>query len=490
MLGMLIAAMEGTVVSTAMPTVIGDLHGIRVYSWVFSLYLLTSTTTVPIYGKLADLYGRRRVFLTATSIFLIGSMLSGAARTMPQLIAARGLQGLGAGGVLPITLTIVGDMYTLRERGRVQALFTSVWGLSSLAGPLVGAALTQALSWRWVFYVNLPFGLVSAALVGAFLRESRAAQSGARLDLPGLALMTGGVVALLIMLLQLGTLGGRLPITVVPGAVVAAGCLGAFVWQERRAADPMLPLSLFTNPVIAASTIGNVLIGLLIYGVDTYVPLFMQGVRGGGPRSAGLALTPMLLSWSLSAYAAGRMLHRAGFVKLAAFGTVTILAATISLAAASAATPTGWIEATMAVMGVGLGYSSMTFLVFTQNAVAWDQRGVVTAATQFFRSMSGTIGVAALGAVLGARMAAMRTSGGQAITAEALVRPEAHGHLSSAALRVPHAALAGGLHTIFVLIAAAAAASAALILRILLCSPAAADNLQPQGELQLDVEPA
>ncbi len=249
MLGMLIAAMESTVISTAMPTVIGDLHGIHLYSWVFSAYLLTSTTTVPIYGKLADLFGRRRIFLIAAGIFLIGSMLSGAAHSMPQLIAFRALQGLGAGGVLPITLTIIGDLYTAGERARVQGLFTGMWGLASLSGPILGAVLTEQLSWRWVFYVNLPFGLLAMLLVGGFLREPKGAGNGsegqkARIDYGGLVLLTGAVVALLWLLLQLGTGLSLFAPPVFALLLLTVALIALFLRQEKRAPEPLLPLDI------------------------------------------------------------------------------------------------------------------------------------------------------------------------------------------------------------------------------------------------------
>ncbi len=468
MLGMLITAMESTVVSTAMPTVIGDLHGINLYSWVFSAYLLASTTTVPIYGKLADLYGRRKIFLFATALFLLGSMLSGAAQTMPQLIAFRALQGLGAGGVLPLTLTIIGDLYSLEERARVQALFTTMWGLASLAGPLLGAEITTHWSWRLVFYVNLPVGLISSILVGGFLRETKSETAGAvRLDVAGLVLLTGSVMALLFGLLRLGT-GAGLASPLTAGLFVAAlGLLFAFLRQERRAEDPMLPLDLFTNPIIAAATVGNVLIGLMMYSVDTYMPLFMQGVRGGDAHSAGLVLTPLVLCWSLGAFVGGRALVRFGFRAVASFGVTTIATAAVALGFMTPTTPTFFIVATMIVLGCGMGPSSMTFLVAAQNAVSYRQRGVVTAASQFFRMITGTIGVSALGALLSARMA--HTLAGMAaghVQPDDMLNARARAALPPSTLHMAQQALAGGLHLVFLVIAAIAVTAFLLIARM------------------------
>jgi EmrB/QacA subfamily drug resistance transporter len=467
MLGMLITAMESTVVSTAMPTVIGDLHGIQLYPWVFSAYLLTSTTTVPVYGKLADLFGRRRVFLFATGLFLIGSMLSGAAHSMPQLIAFRALQGLGAGGVLPITLTIIGDLYTLEERARVQALFTSMWGIASLAGPMLGAIITERLSWRWVFYVNLPVGLMSAALVGGLLREAGARATNARIDYAGLTLLTGGVVSLLSLLLRAGAGAPWLSASMLGLLTLTAVLLFAFLRQEARAADPMLPLSLFRNPIILASTVGNVLIGVMMYAVDSYMPLFMQGVRGGNAHSAGLVLTPLVLFWSLSAYVGARALVRYGFPRVATFGVSSILIASIALASITPATPTALIVIIMVVLGSGLGPSSMSFLVAAQNAVPWQQRGVVTASSQFFRSISGTVGVGALGAVLNACLTnSLPTINGVRISANGLLNAQVRAGLPAAALHDAQAALAIGLHWVFVLMAAFAFVAFMRVIRI------------------------
>ncbi len=457
MLGMLITAMESTVVSTAMPTVIGDLHGIDLYPWVFSAYLLTSTTTVPVYGKMADLFGRRKVFLFALCLFLVGSMLSGAAQSMPQLIAFRALQGLGAGGVLPLTLTIIGDIYTLKERARVQALFTSMWGIASLGGPMLGAFITQHASWRWVFYVNLPVGLVAGALVGGLLREAGARATRIRLDYAGLVLLTSGVVSLLSLLRLAGNGASWFSPPMLALLALTLTLLMAFVRQEARAEDPMLPLILFKHPIIAAATVGNILIGVMMYSVDSYMPLFMQGVRGGTAESAGLVLTPLVLFWSLSAFAGGKALVRFGFRPVATFGVSCIFASAIGLALITPTTPTSFIVATMVLLGTGLGPSSMSFLVAAQNAVSWDQRGVVTASSQFFRSMGGTVGVGALGAVLNAHlMAALPsvTSGGAQVSANGLLNAQVRAGLPASVLHTAQNALADGLHMVFLLMAA------------------------------------
>lgn len=454
MLGMLLAAMESTVVSTAMPTVIHDLHGIALYPWVLSAYLLTSTTTVPIYGKMADLFGRRRVFLAATVLFLMGSMLSGAAHSMEQLIAFRAFQGIGAGGVLPLTLTIIGDLYPLKERARVQALFTAIWSTASLGGPLIGAALTEHLSWRWVFYVNAPFGIASLLLVGGFLRENRTADGVARIDTPGVALLTGGVFALLMFIQRLGQRASLGSLEMLALLAVTVALIALFLWQENRAEEPMLPLTLFRRPVLLTAFLGNVLIGVTLYAMDSFMPLFMQGVRGGTPSAAGVALTPLVLAWALAAYFAARLLPAQGFRRLSVFGGGCIFLASLSLMASSPQTPAGIIVLTMALLGIGLGPCSMAFLVSAQNAVDWSERGVVTASSLFFRTLGGAVGVGVLGAVLNAQMSAQLSAAHLAhFDPNDLLNAAVRANMSAQTLVGATGALAGGLHAVFCLLA-------------------------------------
>ena len=385
---------------------------------------------------------------------------------MPQLIAFRALQGLGAGGVLPVTLTIIGDLYSLRERARVQVVFTSMWGTASLAGPQIGAFLTTHLSWRAVFYVNVPIGLVSVALVGVLLQEGAQRRSGkVRLDLPGTLLLTGSVVTLLILLLRLGEGEAWTRPSNLLLLIATVGGAGAFVWQERRAQDPMLPLDLFSHPIILSSIFGNLLIGVMLYAMDTYMPLFMQAVRGGTAQSASLVLTPLLLCWALSAYGGGKALVRWSFPKVAMFGAGCILASALALAFTGIRTPTSQIIVTMSLLGIGLGPSSMAYLVSAQNAVAWNQRGVVTAASQFFRTIGGALGVGALGAVLNARMTAGLS--GAHLSPNVLLNAQVRRTMSASALDQARTALEGGLHLVFVLLAVGALAAFFGIMTIL-----------------------
>ena len=311
MLGMALAALDTTIVGTALPSIVGKLGGITLYSWVFSAYLLTSTTTVPIYGKLADLFGRKPVFLFGTAVFLIGSAACGAAQSMEQLIIFRAIQGLGAGAVLPIVLTIIGDIFPLEERARVQGLFSGVWGLSSIVGPALGGVIVDHFSWRWVFYINIPFGLLSAFLLIITLKEN-VERKQRSIDYLGTLTLTFGIIALLFALLQGGVTWAWTSLPSLGLFALAVVLIALFLFQETRASEPILPLTLFSNRIIAISSIGGVVLGVVLFGVTSYVPLFVQGVKGGTATSAGITLGPFLVAWPSAATLSGRVILRYG----------------------------------------------------------------------------------------------------------------------------------------------------------------------------------
>lgn len=405
MLGMSLAALDTTIVGTALPSIVGKLGGITLYSWVFSAYLLTSTTTVPIYGKLADLYGRKPLFLFGTAIFLIGSAASGAAQSMEQLIIFRAIQGLGAGAVLPLVLTIIGDIFALKERARVQGLFSGVWGLSSIVGPAIGGVIVDHFSWRWVFYINIPFGLLSAFLLIISLQENVERKKHS-LDYLGTVTLTGGIVALLFAVLQGGTSWAWNSLPSIGLFAIAAILLILFLLQERRAAEPILPLTLFNNRIIAVASIGGVILGVVMFGITSYVPLFVQGVNGGTATSAGITLGPLLLAWPIAATLSSRIVIRYGYRFTSVLGAIleTIGVGMVMFFNVNTGLP--FIVVAMVVIGTGLGLLSTAFVLSVQNAVPWNLRGVATASTQFFRTIGGTIGVAVMGSILNAQMAA------------------------------------------------------------------------------------
>jgi len=310
-LAMFLAALEATAVGTAMPTVVADLGGVSRYSWVFSVYLLASTTTVPMYGKLADLFGRLRIFTIAVVLFLVGAALCGMAQTFPQLILFRAIQGVGAGGVIPVAITVVGDIYSLEERGRIQGVFSGVWAISSLVGPAAGGLITDLLSWRWVFYLNLPFGIASVLMLHLFLREEEH-RSERRLDLLGTLSLTASIALLLLALLEGTELWGWSDLRTLSMITCAGAGLLFFLWQEGRAPEPMLPLELFQNRVIAVASAGGFLMGTVLFCAAAFVPMYTQGVLGGTAIDAGMTLAPMSIGWPIASTTSGWLLAKRG----------------------------------------------------------------------------------------------------------------------------------------------------------------------------------
>lgn len=404
MLGMSLAALDTTIVGTAMPTIVGKLGGITLYSWVFSIYLLTSTTTVPIYGKLADLFGRKPIFLFGTALFLFGSIASGASQSMEQLIVFRAIQGLGAGAVLPIVLTIIGDIFDLEERARVQGLFSGVWALSSVVGPALGGLIVDHFSWRWVFYINIPFGLLSAFLLIISFNE-KVERKKVPLDYIGTITLTGGIVALLFALLQGGTNWAWNSLPSIALFALAALLIVLFIYQESRAPEPILPLTLFKNRIIAISSIGGVILGVVMYGITSYVPLFVQGVKGGTATNAGVTLVPLLIAWPISSTLSGKIIIRFGYRFTAVMGASFAAVGVGMVTLFHMETGLPFIVVSMLLIGTGLGFMSTAFVIAVQNAVPWNLRGVATASTQFVRTMGGTVGVAVMGTILNAQMA-------------------------------------------------------------------------------------
>ncbi|HEY8490464.1 MAG TPA: MDR family MFS transporter [Dehalococcoidia bacterium] len=467
MLGIFLAAVESTVVGTAMPTIIGKLGGVSLYGWVFSAYLLASTTTVPLYGKLADTFGRKPVFLFGAGLFLTGSMLCGLAGSMGQLIAFRALQGLGAGAILPITLTIVGDLFSVEQRARMQGLFSGVWGVASVTGPALGGFITDHLDWRWVFYVNVPFGLLSMGLLIVFFRE-RVERVRRPVDYVGTATLTAAVVLFLLALLQGGEAWPWRSVQTFALVGSALMLFGVFLWNERRAPDPMLPPSLFRHRLIAVAGLASFVSGGVMFGVTTFVPPFVQGVLGGSATNAGMALAPLSIGWPVASVVAGRMILRVGYRAMGLLGGVLLVAGAAVLLAVGQDSSQALVMAAMLSIGAGMGFSSTSFLIAVQNAVAWSQRGVATASIQFFRTIGGSIAVAAMGAMLNAQWrahgAGVDAGGADVSEANVLLDTAARGALPAEALAALQGALATSLHAVYLLVFAAAAASMAAVL--------------------------
>lgn len=403
-MGLFLAAIEQTVVATAMPTVVASLGGLDVYSWVFSAYLLTFTISVPIWGRLSDMFGRRAFYLLAIGLFLLGSALAGQARSMTFLIVSRAIQGLGGGGVFPIGLTIVGEIYSLEQRARMQGLFSGVWGFASIVGPLAGGLITDLLSWRFVFYVNIPFGLAAIALIYRNLTEPDEEGTHHSIDYAGLATLAPSLTLLLVALIQVGKRGSFFERDVLALIVTAAALLAAFVTLERRAAEPLLPISLFENRAFRVCSGVGFLAGMGLFGSISFIPLFVQGVLFGSATEAGSALTPLLLSWVAFSIISGRLLLRMGYRPSVIGGMFLFVVGFLWLSRLGPQSTYRDILPSMAVFGAGMGLSMVAILLAVQNIVPRRLMGTATSANLFFRTIGGAVGVAIMGSVMAHRM--------------------------------------------------------------------------------------
>ena len=463
MTGMFLAALEATIVGTAMPTVVAAVGGLAHFSWVFSAYLLTSTVSVPLWGKLSDLYGRRLFYQLAIGVFLVGSILSGMAQTMPQLIAARALQGLGAGGLIPLGMTIIGDIYTLEQRARMQGLFSGVWGFSSVIGPLVGGFITDQLSWRWVFFINVPFGIAAAIIMGIALVEQKPARRPS-IDYLGAVVLTVSVTLLMLALVDGGTVAALLSLRNLAIFVAVMALFAWFIRIERAAPEPVVPLDLFRNRVVALAMIIGFLAGIAMFGAISFVPLFAQGSRGVSATMAGSFLTPLMLAWVIASVIGGRLLIRLGWRPLVVTGLSLMVLGFAGLTAATRETSTLVLMIELTVIGAGLGLSMLTLLIAVQHAVPRHQLGIATSLNQFFRSIGGAMGVALLGAVLTSGLAAnlrreasgpdpalsLQQAAALAENPSALVSREAQTSVAPAALDALQDSLARSIRSVFV----------------------------------------
>jgi EmrB/QacA subfamily drug resistance transporter len=401
---MLLASLDQTIVSTAMPRVIADLHGFDRYTWVSTAYLLTSTVMVPIYGKLSDLFGRKPIFLFGVVVFLIGSALSGAAQDMNQLIAFRALQGLGAGALMPIAIAIVADLFTPRERGKWQGLTGGVWGLSAIIGPTLGGWITQNSSWRWVFYVNIPVG-IAALLVLIFLMPwLRSANKNVSIDYIGAALLIVGTVPVLLGFTWAGSQYDWLSPQIIglfAGALVA---LTTFVFYEARlerlGEQPIIEPSLFKNSIFTVSTIVTIIFGMALFGSIFFIPLFVQGIVGTSATNSGLILTPLMLTSIVGSIVSGQLVSRLGKYKwIAIVGMVVSVIGSFLLVRLDVNATNNDVLIAMLVLGLGMGFGMALYNLVVQNALP-QKIGQATSALVFFRSIGGTIGLAAMGSLM------------------------------------------------------------------------------------------
>jgi EmrB/QacA subfamily drug resistance transporter len=431
MLSTALVAIDATVIATAVPSVVADLGGFAEFPWLFSVYLLAQAVTVPVYGKLADVFGRKPVMLVGIGLFLIGSILCGCAWSMGALIAFRAVQGLGAGAVQPMSMTIVGDLYSLEERAKVQGYIAAVWGVSSVVGPTLGGVFSEYLSWRWIFFVNIPLCLIAAAAIGLRFHE-RVGRRRLRIDYAGAAVLTVALTLLILGLLEGGQAWPwRSPQSV---AVLAGGAvlLAVFVLIERRAADPVVPLGLLRNRLLVATNLVAACVGAVLLGLTSYVPTFVQAVLGTGPLVAGFALAALTMGWPISGSQSGRVYLRIGIRATAVIGAAVVVLGSLLLLLLDGSSSVLQVAATSFVIGLGMGFAAAPTLIAAQSAVQWQQRGVVTGMNMFFRSAGSAVGVAAFGAIVNATLGSSAVDGG--VAPEALTTAVHHVFVATAVL--------------------------------------------------------
>ncbi|GAB6935866.1 MDR family MFS transporter [Calditerricola yamamurae] len=462
MLGMLLAALDSTIVSTAMPRIVAELGGLTYYSWVFSAYMLTSTVCVPIFGKFSDLYGRRRMYQLGLALFVTGSALCGFASTMMELILFRALQGVGAAALMPVALTIIGDLFPPDQRGKVQGLFGSVFGIASIAGPAIGGILTDHFSWPWVFWVNLPLGVAAMVVIAYGLPETKGGRNQP-VDYLGAVLLMGGLSALLLALVMGGTEWPWGSVQIVSLFVASAVLLAFFGYVETKAADPLLPLSLLGNRVIGVSLALGFLVGAAMFGAISYIPLFVQGVIGVSASLAGYVLTPLMLATIVSSIVSGRLVTKVTYRGFAVFSSVVIAAGFLLLATMGVETPLWVAMMYMILVGLGMGPLNPVLTIAVQNATDATQRGLATSSLQLFRSVGGTVGVTVMGVFLNHQLEAqlqrlashvppgMADQVGHVTSPQALLSPEVRAALPVDLLKLLQDALAHALDRVFLL---------------------------------------
>ncbi|MCI0769952.1 MAG: MFS transporter [Chloroflexi bacterium] len=405
LLGMLLAALDQTIIATALPRIVSDLGGLDKLSWVVTAYMVTSTAGVPIWGKLSDLFGRRWFFITGLLIFIAGSALTGLAQSMETLIAFRAIQGIGGGMMFGISFAIISDIFPPSERGKWQGLFGAVFAMASIIGPLVGGLLTDNLSWRWIFYVNLPIGFAALAILWPSMPSIKRRISRPSIDYFGVVALLGAIIPLLLAL----SLGGR-EFDWSSGQIVglftlSALMLAAFIFIETRAKDPLLPLWLFKNSIFTVSMISVFVTGIGMFGGVIFIPLFVQGVIGASATNSGLVLTPMMLCVVVGSTVSGQLISRTGrYRALAVIGPALMTVGLFLLSQMDVTSTRPIVVRNMMIVGIGLGITFPIFLIAVQNAFSDQILGVVTSSVQFFRFLGGTMGVAVLGSILNSRL--------------------------------------------------------------------------------------
>jgi len=404
MLVLLLAALDQTIVATALPTIVGDLGSVSKLSWVVTAYLLASTVVGPLYGKLGDLYGRKIVLQVAIVIFLVGSALCGISQSMTQLIVFRALQGLGGGGLLVVTIAAVGDIIAPRDRGRYQGYFGAVFGVATVVGPLLGGFFVDSLSWRWIFYINLPIGLVALGVL-ATVFQAHGDRISRQIDYLGAVLLAGGLSAIVLFTTLGGTTypwGSILIVLLVVGAVLLAG----FAVAEARAAEPILPLAIFGNRVVRVTSAIGFIVGVAMFGSVTYLPLYLQNVKGHSPTVSGLLITPLVAGLLVASITSGNLISRFGRYRPFPIAGTALMTAGLLLLSRLQVDTSSWVAAAyMLVVGLGVGSVMQVLVLAAQNAVDYRYLGVVTSGSALFRQIGGSVGVSVFGAIFANQLA-------------------------------------------------------------------------------------
>ncbi|WP_339219232.1 MDR family MFS transporter [Paenibacillus sp. FSL W7-1332] len=395
---MFIGALDATVVATATPHMIKDLHGETLFSWVFAVYTLTTCVATPIFGKLADLFGRKPVFAAGIGLFVLGSILCGAAQSMTGLIWFRALQGFGAGALAPVCFTVIGDLFSGKQRGKMMGVFSSVWSVAGLLGPLIGGYFVDQVSWRWIFYINVPIGIIALLLVVVFLHQPIERQAK-KIDYLGAIMFTIAFSALLYALLSGGSRHTWDSPVIVGLFAASAVCFMLFLWIEKRAEEPMIPLSIFRIRVLNVTNISGFLTFSITMGLTVYSPIWIQSVLGNSATSSGLIAMPMSLAWPLASNIAGRIMYRVGVKASIVFGSSLVVAGSIWLIALQMNSPYVFWIGILVLIGLGMGFVATPSTVVVQSVVGWEKRGVANASSMLARALGQTVGIAVFGTI-------------------------------------------------------------------------------------------
>jgi EmrB/QacA subfamily drug resistance transporter len=441
MLATALVAIDSTIIATAVPSIVSDIGGFAQFPWLFSIYLLAQAVTVPVYSKVADLFGRKPVLLFGIALFLLGSVMCGVAWNMGMLIAFRVVQGLGAGAVQPMAITVVGDLYSVQERAKVQGYLASVWGISAVVGPTLGGVFSEYASWRWIFFVNVPLCLLAGWMIVKKFHE-KVERSRPHIDYRGAVLLTTGLTLLILGVLEGGQAWAWASAPSVAILAVGALSLVAFVIVERSSPEPVLPLWVFRRRLLVTSSLVSAVVGAIVLGLSSYIPTFVQDSLGTGPLVAGFALATLTIGWPVSASQSGRLYLHRGFRFTAMIGSAIVVAGTLLLLLLSQSSSVYQVGVTCFVIGLGMGLTATPTLIAAQSTVEWQERGVVTGNNLFSRSLGSALGVAIFGAIANATL-----GNGTALVS---------GHVAAAPL-------AAAVHHVFIAVVALSVVMAVLV---------------------------